>query len=191
MRTPASSNREEFVSTPGPRRAFRLYPFSTILATGFGVGLSPVAPGTAGSAVALAFAWLLVRVLGPHAPSVPAAVGLLTSGLVFAAVGIPAATRASRGIGEADPGCVVVDEFAGQLLASAPLPLFAFSSSSRQTAAWVASFLLFRLFDVWKPGPIRKSQDLPEGMGIVIDDVLAGVLAAAVVSALAWVLGTR
>jgi phosphatidylglycerophosphatase A len=81
-----------------------------------------------------------------------------------------------------DPGVIVVDEFAGQFLASAPIPLFRPYSSFRSEALiWIASFLFFRLFDVWKPGPIRRLQDLPEGWGIVVDDIAAGLAAAAVV----------
>jgi len=164
---------------PGVRRAFRLHPFATFFASGFGSGLSPLAPGTAGSAVALGLAWLLARLLeSPHAPSVAAGVGLLVSGLVIGAVGVPLATLVERAVGSKDPGCVVVDEFAGQFVAASPLPLFRFPSTTADAAAWIVSFLLFRLFDVWKPGPVRRLQALPEGWGIVMDDVLAGLLAA-------------
>jgi phosphatidylglycerophosphatase A len=179
MRTHEPSPDSESVSTPGVRRAFRLHPVATLLASGFGSGLSPVAPGTAGSAVALALAWSLAHLLDPsQGPSIAAGVGLLVSGLGIAAVGVPLSTRVARAIGAKDPGCVVIDEFAGQFLASSPVPLFRFPSPAFAAAAWIASFLLFRLFDVWKPGPVHRVQDLPEGWGIVVDDVLAGLLAA-------------
>jgi len=179
MRTREPNSDHDSLSTSGPRRAFRLHPFASLIACGLGSGLSPIAPGTAGSAVALVFAWLLASALGAsHVPSLAAGVGLLASGLVLAAVGIPAATRVARVIGAKDPGCVVIDEFAGQFLASCPLPLFRFETGAARAAAWILSFLLFRLFDIWKPGPIRRLQELPEGLGIVIDDVLAGLLAA-------------
>lgn len=146
------------------------------LATGFGSGLAPLAPGTAGSAVMLVIAWAAVHRL--HAPSIASAVGLLASGLVVFAIGIPITTRAARAMGSKDPGPIVLDEFAGQLIASAAVPLFVFASPGRELAAWIGSFLAFRIFDVWKPGPIRRLQDLPEGLGIMIDDLLAGGLAA-------------
>jgi len=179
MRTRKPSSEHDSLSTSGARRAFRLHPFATIVACGLGSGFSPVAPGTAGSAVALLLAWLLACLLhASHGPSLAAAVGLLASGLAIAALGIPAATRVARAMAAKDPGCIVIDEFAGQFLASCPVPLFRFETGSARAAAWIVSFLLFRLFDIWKPGPIRRLQDLPGGWGIVIDDVLAGLLAA-------------
>jgi phosphatidylglycerophosphatase A len=179
MRTREPSLNHDSLSTSGVRRAFRLHPFAAILACGFGSGLSPVAPGTAGSAVALLLAWLLAGLFHPsHGPSLAAGVGLLVSGLAIAAVGVPAATRVARAMSVKDPGCVVIDEFAGQFLASCPVPLFRFETEAARVAAWIVSFLLFRLFDIWKPGPIRRLEELPDGLGIVIDDVLAGLLAA-------------
>ena len=182
MRTRESSPAPNSLSTPGLGLVFRRHPFSALLATGFGSGLSPVAPGTAGSAVAVLLAFLLSRAIGPfHAPSLAAGVGLLASGLALGLVGVPVATRVARALGAKDPGVVVVDEFAGQFLASAPIPLFRPYPTFRWEAfVWVASFVLFRLFDVWKPGPIRRLQDLPEGWGIVVDDIAAGLVAAAV-----------
>ena len=169
---------------PDAKRAFREAPLATFVATGFGSGLSPVAPGTAGSVLGLAFAWLIARSLSSgSAPSLPASVGILTSGLVVALVGVAASTRACRALGAKDPGCVVIDEIAGQLLSSAPVPLFAFASQLGAGTAWALSFVAFRLFDVWKPGPVRALQDLPEGWGVVADDVAAGLLAAGLTAA--------
>jgi phosphatidylglycerophosphatase A len=177
------------VSTPDVRRAFRLYPFSTLLATGLGVGLFPLAPGTAGSALGVVAAWLLAgSIAAGRSPSVAAVLGLLVSGLAVAAAGIPLSTRAFRGLRAKDPGCVVVDEVAGQLLASSPVPLFLYPGASVEACVWIASFLTFRLFDIWKPGPLRRSQELPEGVGVVVDDVLGGLLAAGATAALAWAL---
>src|SRR5262245_38449462 len=127
MRTRGSSPARNGMSTSaqGPGAAFRRHPLSAILATGFGSGLSPIAPGTAGSAVALVLAWLLSRSIGPFSsPSVPAGVGLLASGLALGLVGVAAATRVARVLGAKDPGAIVVDEFAGQFLASSPIPMF-------------------------------------------------------------------
>jgi len=129
--------------------------------------------------VALALAWLLAGAIDhAHASSVTAGVGLLASGLAIGVAAVPLSTRVARALAEKDPSCVVLDEFSGQFIASSPVPLFRFGSAGAATAAWLASFFLFRLFDVWKPGPVRRLQDLPEGWGIVADDVLAGLLAA-------------
>jgi phosphatidylglycerophosphatase A len=192
MRTPPSSRpsaAESNSSKPRPlvARAFRERPISTLLATGFGSGLSPFAPGTAGSLVTVVAAWLLVHPF--HGPSIPRAVGLLVSGLAVFAIGIPITTRAARAMEAKDPGPIVLDEFAGQLLASSAVPLFAFATPGRELFAWVISFLSFRIFDVWKPGPIRRLQDLPDGLGIMVDDALAGLLAAGMTVAVVAALG--
>jgi phosphatidylglycerophosphatase A len=166
-------------------RVLREQPLATIFATGFGVGLAPVAPGTAGSALALAAGWIAVAVFSSHMPSVVAGVGLLTSGLLVGAAAVPVTTRISVALADSDPGCIVLDEIAGQLIASAVVPLFAYPSPGAAAAVWITSFLAFRVFDVWKPGPIRDWQDLPGGWGIVIDDLAAGALAAGLTAGVA------
>jgi phosphatidylglycerophosphatase A len=172
------------VSRPDAQRAFRQAPLAMLLATGFGAGLSPVAPGTAGSLVGLAMGLGIAFGLSSGSgPSVPAAVGLLMSGLAVSFVGVAASSRACRALSAEDPGCVVIDEIAGQLLAAAPVPLFAFASSRGALLAWGLSFVAFRVFDIWKPGPVRRLQELPEGWGVVLDDVAAGLLAAGTVAA--------
>ena len=187
MRTvDASSSRHLRVSTADLREAWRRFPVSTLLSTGFGAGLAPWAPGTAGSAVGLAAAWLFSRTLTRNGESVAAGVGLLMSALVVSLVAIPLADRTARALGAKDPGCIVIDEVAGQLLASAAVPFFAYPTEAAAGLAWLASFLGFRLFDVWKPGPIRRLQHLPGGLGIVIDDVLAGLLAFGTTAAAGW-----
>jgi len=110
----------------------------------------------------------------------------LMSGLLVGLVGVPLSTRAARALGARDPGCVVIDEVAGQLLSSSPIPLFRYATPGWETSVWIASFLFFRLFDVWKPGVIDRLQDLPEGWGIVADDIAAGVAAALLTALLAW-----
>ncbi|MEO8347950.1 MAG: phosphatidylglycerophosphatase A, partial [Acidobacteriota bacterium] len=142
------------------RRAFRERPFSTLLATGLGAGFAPIAPGTAGSALALAAAWLFARAVSPspHMTSVVAGLGLLMSGLAIAFLAVPVVGRAAAAMGKEDPGCIVLDEIAGQLLASAVVPLFAYPTPGAAAAAWLVSFFAFRLFDVWKPGPIHGWQ---------------------------------
>ena len=134
-----------------------------ILATFFGIGLFPVAPGTLASAVAaLAFRITL------HGLAWPLYLLLLAS-LFFAGAAASAAHAAE--LGRPDPSRIVIDEICGQLLALAFLP-----------AAWVpvaVSFVLFRFFDIIKPWPIRRLEKLPGGWGIMADDIGAGFAAAA------------
>ncbi len=133
-----------------------------VLATFFGVGLAPLAPGTAASAVA---AGLYVFAL--HGLSAPL-YALLVVALFF--IGVSASSAYARELGRPDPGRIVIDEVCGQLVALAFLP-----------AVWLAagvSFALFRLFDIVKPWPIRRLEDLPAGWGIMADDVAAGLAAA-------------
>lgn len=191
MRTAGSSSHDPSMSTADVSRAFRERPLASLISTVGGVGLSPLAPGTFGSAVAIALAWTFTRALSPpHAPSIAAAVGLLMSGLLIGFAGVAAATRMERVLRAHDPSCIVVDEVCGQLLACAPLPLFRYATPRREHALWLAAFLLFRLFDIWKPGPIDDAQRMPEGWGVVMDDALAGVLAAACVAAAAFFFAT-
>jgi phosphatidylglycerophosphatase A len=88
-------------------------------------------------------------------------------------IGIPAATRVARGAGKKDPQFIVIDEVAGQLVALIAVPL-----------AWksfLAGFILFRAFDIVKPPPVRQLEAIPEGAGIILDDVAAGLYALLVV----------
>ena len=125
------------------------------------VGRSPVAPGTAGSAAALAV-FVLVRLAG--SPAVEAGVIV-----ILAAIGVWSATLTERQLGVTDPGFVVIDEVVGMLVTLAFLPL-------RWTVI-LAGFVVFRLFDIIKPYPCARVERLPGGWGIMADDVLAGVYA--------------
>jgi phosphatidylglycerophosphatase A len=183
MRTVPSSPGETRLSTADVRRAFRESPISTLFSLGLGAGLSPFAPGTAGSALALAVAWASLRALSIAPPSFAASGGLLMSGLAVGVAGVFLSEKTARLLAAKDPGCIVIDEVAGQLLSSAPVPLFHYPSARAETLAWLASFFLFRLFDVWKPGPIRALQELPGGRGIVADDIAAGLLSAGCLAA--------
>jgi phosphatidylglycerophosphatase A len=137
------------------------------LLTAFGLGLSPWAPGTVAS---LATA-LLVVALGALGR-----VGYLAALLLFAygtIATLALAGRARRPDGGGDPGWVVSDEVAGQALASATGLAF---------GLWLPgllAFVLFRAFDIGKPGPIRQLEALPGGIGVLADDLGAGVLASA------------
>jgi phosphatidylglycerophosphatase A len=149
-----------------------------VVATWFGAGLLKPGPGTYGS-VAAVLLWL-GGALEFHPGRVALAVGTALAALAVTLIGIPAATIVAREAGREDPGFVVVDEVAGQWIA-----LIAVRPDWRHA---VLALVLFRLFDIWKPWPIRKLEALPEGTGIMLDDVAAGVLALAVGLLLArWV----
>lgn len=133
------------------------------LATWFGCGYLPVAPGTAGAAAAVLIAWSLGW----------GAVANLLAGLLVGAVGIWAATVEARRSGRKDPGHIVIDEVAGQWITLA-------GATAHPWQVWVFGFLLFRCFDIWKPAPVRQLEKLPEGTGIMADDLMAGVYGAVV-----------
>jgi phosphatidylglycerophosphatase A len=131
-----------------------------LVATAFGSGYSPVAPGTAGSAVGVLLFWPLAGLAWPWQ--------VAASAVVFF-VGVAAASRLARQLGIEDPGVVVVDEVVGQWLTLAALPF--------NPAVALAGFVLFRVMDVVKPWPARSLERLHGGWGIMADDVMAGVYA--------------
>lgn len=137
------------------------------ISTWFGCGYAPLAPGTAGSAAAIGIAYCLVR----FARWQP--LYFLPLSIVFSWPAIWAATITSRELRVKDPGVVVADEVAGQWLTLAGATVFNWKS-------FAGAFVLFRFFDIWKPPPIRRLEKLPEGTGIVMDDLMAGVYAALV-----------
>ena len=145
-----------------------------VLATFFGLGFFPVAPGMAASAAAV-LAYRFVLHGWPWYWY-----GLLVAGLFLA--GAAAASRYASELGRPDPGCIVVDEVCGQLLALALLP--------PEWLPLLVSFAAFRIFDIIKPGPIRRLEKLPSGWGIMADDAAAG-LAAAVAARLILELARR
>jgi len=141
------------------------------LATVFGAGFFPVAPGTFASLLAaLGFRFAFSGLA-------PIAYASLVCGIIL--LGTWASSRTARLVGQKDPRRVVIDEVAGQLVALAAAP-----------AEWpwvVAGFVLFRFFDILKPFPIRRLEALPGGWGIMADDVLAGLYAALLLQAWLWV----
>lgn len=143
------------------------------LAVWFGCGYVPKGPGTAGSAAALVIAVLLHLAW----PLPPFSFGILAALLL--SPGIWAAGVVARDTGGKDPQVVVVDEVIGQWTALA-------GAATLNWKSWLAAFLLFRLFDIWKPFPIRKLESLPGGTGIVMDDVMAGIYAALVLFTAGW-----
>src|SRR5262245_33061791 len=149
-----------------------LFDLRVRIATLFGAGRFPVAPGTVGSALTLPFAAGLAWV-SPWA--------LLAGAAASIPLAIWSAEAAERRFGVKDPSAVVVDEAAGQLAALAFVPL--------DLRTYVAGFLLFRLFDVVKPYPARRLERLSGGAGIVLDDVAAGVYANAALQLLLRLVG--
>ena len=145
------------------RRAVLGHPAGWI-AVGFGTGLSPVAPGTVGSAAA-ALIWLLLRQLDPlsifFVIAVAFFIGVWASNVVIARLRID------------DPGSIVWDEFVGQWITLLPLLVWPMPD------VWIVlGFGLFRLLDIWKPWPVKVvDRDVPGGLGIMLDDILAGIYA--------------
>ncbi|HEX8748986.1 MAG TPA: phosphatidylglycerophosphatase A [Pyrinomonadaceae bacterium] len=157
-----------------------------------GVGYLPLAPGTWGSVVGVLL-YLIFQRLNLRAYQLMSGRGFDATNIyllrttvfvllisVITLAGIWAATRAETLLRRKDPGAVVVDEVAGQMLAFVFVPAGA--------PAWVmlAGFILFRLFDIWKPYPVRRMEALESGLGIMADDVLAGIYSA-ILLGLIWV----
>jgi phosphatidylglycerophosphatase A len=132
-----------------------------VIATWFGCGLSPVAPGTVGSLGALPLYYVVHRAGGGWA--------VLGAAVAVGIVGTWAADDFACRVGEKDPQRVVVDEVAGVLIALA--------CAGHELRSLVAAFVLFRLLDMFKPWPIRPLERLPGGFGIMLDDVAAGAFA--------------
>lgn len=148
------------------------------IATCFGAGYFPRAPGTAGSAVGLALVVAIGRLPFVHLWLV---VWVAVVALGIGAVGVWAATTAEKHFGRVDPGEVVIDEVVGQMVTLLLQP----------DAAWqwfVGGFILFRLFDVVKPYPARRLEHAPGGWGIMLDDVAAGMYGLASLALVGWVL---
>ena len=143
------------------------------IATWFGCGYFPVAPGTAASAAAVAIAWVLVHYAGWR----PLWLGALAIGL--AGPGIWAADVTARRVKMKDPRLVVVDEVAGQWLTLA-------GAAALNWKTAVAGFFLFRLLDIWKPTPVHQLEALPGGLGIMVDDLMAGLYGALVLFLAGW-----
>jgi phosphatidylglycerophosphatase A len=149
---------------------------TTLVATWFGAGFLPIAPGTWGSLATIPIAHLVAVFSG--------AWGLAGFALGIAMIGVHAAGETARLRGIGDPPEVVVDEVAGQAIAL--LPVYALvqpEAVGLRIASVLAAFALFRILDVWKPGPIGWLERLPGGWGIMADDLLGGAVAAALVTA--------
>jgi phosphatidylglycerophosphatase A len=133
-----------------------------VLGTWFGAGLLPLMPGTWGSLAALPCAWAISSLWGAAALAIATAIIFI--------VGCWAAGTIASTSGAADPGVIVIDEVAAQWLVLLPAPL--------DPLAYAAAFLLFRLFDIWKPWPVRwVDRRVHGGLGIMLDDLLAAAYA--------------
>jgi phosphatidylglycerophosphatase A len=146
--------------SPLPRRT----PAAFLIATWFGCGFVPVAPGTAGS-----LAGLVIAIVLSYAGYGRSTLLLLTA--ILLGPGIWAAGIVAKQTGKPDPQIVVVDEVIGQWITLAGAGTFNWKT-------WIAAFVLFRLLDMWKPAPARQLEKLHGGWGIVADDVMAGLYGA-------------
>jgi phosphatidylglycerophosphatase A len=178
------------------------------IATGFGLGYLPVAPGTWGSLGGIALIWGICQTIHPaiyfHSPTVTAEIfrfRLFLAAVIVAGLGVWAARRVAAYLGKSDPGQIVVDEISGQMLTfilaaptSASLYL-GIDSSAPGFFIWpvpvswkllVLGFILFRIFDIVKPPPARQAEKWPHGWGIMADDWFAGIYAAVVL----WIVRT-
>ena len=144
-----------------------------VLGTWFYLGYVPKGPGTAGSLGGLAIAYALHVYLGVSAA------WLAVLGVLLIAPAIWAAGRMAKDTGSKDPQIVVIDEVVGQWMTLV-------GASTLNATSWIAAFALFRLFDIWKPPPVRLLERIPGGTGIVLDDAMAGIYAALVLFTAGW-----
>ncbi|SLN37074.1 Phosphatidylglycerophosphatase A [Roseovarius albus] len=146
---------------------------SQLIATVCGVGHLKPAPGTWGSAVALPIAWLIHVIGGPILLGIFIVTGFLK--------GWWATVQETKGKDDHDPSEIVVDELVGQWIAFLPVSIGAAAMGAPLTAlwpGWITAFVLFRLFDIWKPGPIGWADRRGDALGVMLDDVIAGIFAA-------------
>jgi phosphatidylglycerophosphatase A len=177
---------EPAIPAAPPRKKPRI---ASVVATVFGVGYLKPGPGTFGSLVGMILSifltwWISARPIlafrgatdGP-ASFWRSAWGIGYAGyiliFVVAAIGVFSSTQMARWVNSKDPQFVVIDEVSGQLIT-----YHIFLDFMLNWKAWLLGFLLFRLFDIWKPFPIRHLEKLPGGWGVMADDWLAGIYAA-------------
>jgi phosphatidylglycerophosphatase A len=157
---------------------------SFLIATVFGLGYLPVAPGTFGSLAGLAIASMFFRYeqygfflnLGLATVVIPNSLVALALALLIALVGVKVSQRVSAYAKLKDPQFVVIDEVSGQMICLLPAALI-----WQKSVNWkylLLGFILFRAFDIWKPFPARQTESLPGGWGIMADDWVAAVYAA-------------
>jgi phosphatidylglycerophosphatase A len=204
MSQPSASTPSTTTSSAGrsPRSDRGKPRVSLAIATAFGLGYLPKAPGTWGSVAGILLSWILLK-LWPHITlweavqrfwnfPIPYIVPAVAATVSIGLLGLWASDRCAKHLGIKDPQIVVVDEISGQMMAT----LFTFGTTERYLdgmtnfyygfwwhgdARWkylLLGFILFRVFDIWKPFPARQAESLPGGLGIMADDWIAGIYAA-------------
>lgn len=186
---------------PAPKGGTKKPRLALFIATGFGLGYLPLAPGTWGSLGGLVLAICFFRYLqfgdplalvhGERAIYLPYLFVALFLGLLVALIGVWSSNQAHKFSGAKDPQFVVIDEVSGQvitlLVGAGETPLQRTHIYDIWVAPWhgllnwkylVLGLILFRVFDIWKPFPVRQAERLPGGWGIMADDWLAGIYAA-------------
>jgi phosphatidylglycerophosphatase A len=156
---------------------------SIAIATAFGLGYLPKAPGTFGSLAGVALALLIWFRFLPYNSIdiyihdvylvIPAQGFIFLFALVTSGVGVLVASRTAKYLGNKDPQIVVIDEVSGQLIS-----YFGIGAAIPNWKYLLLGFILFRVFDIWKPFPARQAESLPGGLGIMADDWIAGIYAA-------------
>lgn len=170
MRTSQISDNTENGPAPGPKRPL----MAMVLATWFGLGRIPFAPGTMGSFGALPFAWFFLAQGGWPV--------LIVAAVIVSIIGIWATALVIKDMAVKDPSFIVIDEVAGQWIALLPAGL--------DPVLFAVGFLAFRLFDIWKPWPVRWADRAVKGAwGVMLDDIIAGGYAAALVCGLRFAFG--
>ena len=177
-------------ASPASQVASRAPRLALLIATGFGLGYLPKAPGTWGSLAGIGlfyamFVYPLDLFFEPHTEST--VIAPFMPMVVTALVGVWAAGRIAKSTRLQDPSIVVIDEISGQLITMYPITLLHwhpdmhFFWEPEYQPGWqylLAGFILFRVFDIWKPWPVRAAEKLPGGWGIMADDWVAGIYAA-------------
>lgn len=151
-------------------------PYAELIGTVARTGYMRPAPGTWGSFVALPLFWVLHETFG--------VIGVLVGIVAAFIAGLWATTEMTRGGDNEDPSEIVIDEVVGQWVALIPLSIGSAMAGAPSTAlwpAWPTAFIAFRLFDIWKPGPVGWADRRGDPLGVMLDDVIAGVFAAIVV----------
>jgi phosphatidylglycerophosphatase A len=155
---------------------------AVFIATGLGAGFIPFGPGTWGSIVGLLIAYGLIASFGSDALLLQNI--LIAAGLVSAALGVWASDRSEKIFERKDASQIVIDEVFGQIISFVFIAPYLAGLGARWRWWMIAGFALFRAFDIFKPYPINRLQGLPGGLGVMMDDALAGVYAAVVLSLL-------
>jgi len=151
-----------------------------IIATGFGVGFIPFAPGTFGSILGLLIAYFLISVFSPDVILLQNSIIIVS--VIITILGIWASTRAEKIFDQKDAGQIVLDEVCGQLISF----LFIAPYLRRLGGQWIwwgiAGFILFRALDILKPYPLKELEQVRGGLGVMLDDIIAGLYAAVILS---------